>query len=369
MPERIVKLSREVSETARKSLADIQSVTRTTRILSINALIEAARAGEAGKGFTIVAQEVGRVSTQIDDIASSLSDTLAAKLSKLDELGKTLVAQIRGSRLADLALNMIEIIDRNLYERSCDVRWWATDSAVVEAAAGPGAESGAYCSKRLGVILDSYTVYLDIWVLDSNGNVLATGRPEKFRGAREACMAREPWFKQAMQTRDGTEYAVADIAHMPVFSSSVATYATAIRAGGETHGKPIGALAVFFDWQAQSQSIVNGVRLSDEERERTRCLIIDSKRQVIAASDQRGVLKDVFPLETRGGNMGNYAAPGGAVIGYALTPGYETYEGLGWFGVIEQQPPAAAAGGAAQAVNGAGAGATNAARPLVLQNA
>jgi hypothetical protein len=24
--------------------------------------------------------------------------------------------------------------------------------------------------------------------------------------------------------------------------------------------------------------------------------------------------------------------------GYALTPGYETYRGMGWFGVIEQQP-------------------------------
>jgi hypothetical protein len=42
------------------------------------------------------------------------------------------VAQIRGSRLPDLSLNAIDIIDRNLYERSCDVRWWATDSAIVD---------------------------------------------------------------------------------------------------------------------------------------------------------------------------------------------------------------------------------------------
>ena len=26
-------------------------------------------------------------------------------------------------------------MDRNLYERSCDVRWWATDAAVVDAIA------------------------------------------------------------------------------------------------------------------------------------------------------------------------------------------------------------------------------------------
>lgn len=35
--------------------------------------------------------------------------------------------------MTDLALNVVDLIDRNLYERSCDVRWWATDSAVVQA--------------------------------------------------------------------------------------------------------------------------------------------------------------------------------------------------------------------------------------------
>jgi hypothetical protein len=49
-----------------------------------------------------------------------------------NSLGHRLVAQIRGSRLPDLSLNAIDIIDRNLYERSCDVRWWATDSAIVD---------------------------------------------------------------------------------------------------------------------------------------------------------------------------------------------------------------------------------------------
>jgi hypothetical protein len=47
-------------------------------------------------------------------------------------------------------LNAIEIIDRNLYERTCDVRWWATDSAVVACAmAGDGRGGGRYASERL----------------------------------------------------------------------------------------------------------------------------------------------------------------------------------------------------------------------------
>ena len=45
----------------------------------------------------------------------------------------------RGERMVDLSLNAIELIDRNLYERTCDVRWWATDSAIVDCAATPDA--------------------------------------------------------------------------------------------------------------------------------------------------------------------------------------------------------------------------------------
>lgn len=37
--------------------------------------------------------------------------------------------------------------------------------------------------------------------------------------------------------------------------------------------------------------------------------------------------------------MGNYADKGGCVVGFALTPGYETYKGLGWYGVVEQKLP------------------------------
>jgi hypothetical protein len=42
--------------------------------------------------------------------------------------------------------------------------------------------------------------------------------------------------------------------------------------------------------------------------------------------------------------MGSYA-DGARTIGYALTPGYETYEGMGWYGCLvqtsEEQKPAA----------------------------
>ena len=43
------------------------------------------------------------------------------------------------------------------------------------------------------------------------------------------------------------------------------------------------------------------------------------------------------PLDTSAGGMGSYA-DGDVTVGYARTPGYETYQGLGWYGCLVQRP-------------------------------
>ena len=343
MPERVLAVSKDVSSVVRRSIGDITRITSTTRMLAINALIEAERAGDAGRGFAVVAQDVRRISDEINQIAALLSDDLSAKMGTLDALGRGLVQHVRGTRLTDLSLNMIDVIDRNLYERSCDVRWWATDSAVVQCTASPADRNATdYCARRLGVILDAYTVYLDIWVCDLKGNVLASGRSGKYPNVRRANVANETWFREALATRSGADFAVADIAaNRALDNRLVATYAAAVRAGGEVNGKPIGVLGIFFDWQSQSQAVVDGVRLTPDERSRTRCLIVNSQYKVIASSDRQGVLQEIFPLKHNGNAQGNYTDAAGQLVGFSLTPGYETYKGLGWYGVTVQKPATA----------------------------
>ncbi len=339
MPERILTLAESVSKLATDKIGEIQKVTSTTKILALNALIEATRAGEMGKGFAVVAQEVKGISERITHIATDLTKNMEAQTAELQQLGKKLIANIRGGRLTDLALNMIDIMDRNLYERSCDVRWWATDSAVVDCAANPAPETSRFCSKRLGVILDAYTVYLDLWAVDARGQVLANGRPNRYQRVIGSDVSNEPWFRQAMATRDGGEFAVADISvNDRLDNKLVATYATAIRHGGEANGQPIGALGVFFDWQPQSQGIIDSMRIEAEERDKTRAMLLDSRFRVIASTGGRGVLTETFPLRTEGRRSGNYMDEQGNTVGFSLTPGFETYKGLGWYGVVTQEP-------------------------------
>jgi hypothetical protein len=335
MPERVVELANEVSSLTGARVRQIEDVAKRTKLLALNALIEAAHAGQEGKGFAVVAQEVGDISDEVSRISATLTGELATSLEELDGLGRRLVGEVRGGRLADLAHHMIEIIDRNLYERSCDVRWWATDAAMVDVCAGGDA---SHACRRLGVILDSYTVYLDLWIADLDGNVVAHGRPDRYAGVLGQDVSGEEWFTRGLATGSGDDFVAVDVtANRPLDDRLVATYATAVRQGGEADGAPIGVLGIFFDWQQQADTVVRGVPLRPDEAARTRCLLLDADHRVIAASDGIGVLRDRFELRSGDRPMGHYTGPDGEVVGFSLTPGYETYAGLGWWGVVEQR--------------------------------
>ncbi len=175
----------------------IQQITGQVKMLALNAKIESSRAGEFG-GRVHGGGQRGRHRRRAHRRARPRArGRRHRRIDDLQDQVARMAERAQGDRLVDLALNAIELIDRNLYERTCDVRWWATDSAVVECAAAPAEERAAHASRRLGVILSAYTVYLDLWLCDLDGRVLAHGRPERFAGVRGGSVAHEPWFRKA----------------------------------------------------------------------------------------------------------------------------------------------------------------------------
>ncbi len=191
-------------------------------------------------------------------------------------------------------------------------------------------------SGRLGVILDSYTVYLDLWIASADGKVLANGRPRRY-SARGSNVAGEQWFRRALETRTGADFIACDISTSKALGGgAVATFATSVRAEGRIDGRVVGVLGIFFDWEKQSQLVVDSVRLAEEERAATRCMILNADNKIVASQGRTG-LYEVFPLATKGQNIGSYVDTQGNLIGFALTPGYETYKGLGWYGVLAQR--------------------------------
>ena len=331
----ILTLALDLSKHTAEKISSIDMIMVKTQMLSMNARLEAARAGEVGKSFAVVAHEMGEVTKEVSALSAGLRTAINDNTGRIEAAGRQLLLDASGNRFADMARNAVEIIDRNLYERSCDVRWWATDQAVVDAALEPSSEALAYATQRLATILRSYTVYLDLWVADANGKIIASGRPDRYPNVVGRNVSSSDWFRRGMATSSGDDFVVCDIMRNDALNNAeVATYATAIRTSGSQLGKRLGVLGIFFDWEPQAASIVNGVPLDIDEQKTTRVMLLNAQNRIIASST--GFTDgEVYPLQASS-KRGYYQA-GLKLVSYALTPGYETYEGLGWYGCIETQ--------------------------------
>jgi hypothetical protein len=318
-----------------------QSIVMQTRLLAINAVIEAARAGEAGKGFAVVAREVQQLSDRATQIAQRFEGQVLGRIALGRSMSEDLQGELEGVRLTDLAQSLVQLIVRNLYERTADVRWWATDSALWTALTDRSVDPAAHAADRLATINRFYSVYLDLVLTDAEGRVVATANPRFASSVAGQSLGREPWVRAALGTASGDAYIVDTVAPSRLHASREAlVYATAVRQNGAANGKVLGTLGVYFDWQEQGRAIVDREAvLSEEDRRRTTVLLLDGEHRIIASSDPKLTFTS-FRLPLDATARGSYYDSAGNIVAYARTLGYQEYDGLGWYGVIVQKPEA-----------------------------
>lgn len=343
----VIGLSQNMLTDVVQALERINDINKTIHILSMNARVEAARAGDAGRGFAVVAQELTRLSTSTDEVAKGVEQNSRQTGGELNALAQQLLTDVVDTRLCDLAANAMDLIDRNLYERSCDVRWWATDSAVVDGLADPSPERLAFASQRLGQILDSYTVYFDLLLVDAQGRVVANGRPQAHRSVGQD-VSRTTWFQSACATHDGTQFGFESVhASALVGGERVLVYACTVREGGDVKGQPLGVLGIVFRWDGLGLDVMQRTPLTASEWAVTRTVITDDTGQVLTANDPARIGSR---LDFAGRDQ-LFAQPRGALdtriagvpvrVAHALSAGFETYR-TGWHSlVLRQLTPAA----------------------------
>lgn len=328
-----------IQEEIQKFARTNETIASHTNLLALNATIEAARAGEYGKGFAVVASEVKSLATQAASNSKEFRTTVLGKIrTKTDELAHQFQEK-ELSRLSEMSLTLVQLIVRNLFERTADVRWWATDDAFYRCLENPSDDTARHAQKRLNIINRFYTVYNNLVLADRAGKVIAVSNPDRFSRMVGADVSNNYWFSAAMATASGDDYRVDDIYNEPLMQNQpVAVYSTAVRRGGELTGDALGVLGVFFDWGEQARSIVQDEpSLSANEWTRTRVMLLDSKHRVIASSDGQGVFAP-FALQHNGLKKGHYIDTDGSIVAFARTIGYQEYDGLGWYGVIVQKP-------------------------------
>ena len=336
---RIETIINSIQDEVQKFATTNETIAKHTNLLALNATIEAARAGEYGKGFAVVAQEVKSLASQAAATSRELRTSVLTRIaSQTVELTKQF-EETHYSRLSEMSQTLVQLIVRNLYERTADVRWWATDEAFHGSLASLSPESIANAVTRLSLINRFYSVYADLVLVDTKGRVIANSRPDVYPTVPGANLSTQHWFTAAMATTSGDDYVVDDIYNCSLHKgAAVAVYSATVRRGGDLNGEILGVLGVYFDWHEQSRGIVKDEpNLSTEEWERSRVLLLDEQSRIIASSDGNGLLSH-FSLRNEGKAKGYYFDADGSVVAYAKTIGYQEYSGLGWMGVIIQKP-------------------------------
>ena len=217
------------------------------------------------------------------------------------------------------AQQIIDLIVRNLFERTADVGFLATDRTLCEFVAGLGSNR-AEAIARLRAYRDKYTVYDDIVLLDLDGRLLAN-----IGAAILAERADEPWIADTLQS-----------------DRYIETFrATALRAGAPASllyshrmlhpgtGQPVGVLCLVFGFDGEMADIF-AARASQDERSIS--LLLDGDSRVIASSDEGWIARGA-KLPANASQESALCSIGGRqyLARTGRSAGYEGYPGpSGW---------------------------------------
>ncbi|WP_045215063.1 cache domain-containing protein [Desulfonatronovibrio magnus] len=244
------------------------------------------------------------------------------------------------SSLTDQAKFAINILMRNLFERTADVGYLATDSEIIDflyrCAAGFD-ESDDYhdCSllihDRLKDYQYEYTVYFDIIIMDVHGRVMA-----RFDENEHVEYSKDPIVGQTLSVdlqddRNPDKY-VEVFRPCDLFPKrdNVLIYAQKIE--HPSTKEALGVLCLCFNFEEEMEGIFNDL-LGQDRADKPLLCIIDKQDVVIASSNQdlvsvgnrvQRVLDDDFKVVSYQGSP--YLST------TVVTDGYQGFFGLPWYG-------------------------------------
>lgn len=208
----------------------------------------------------------------------------------IEELHRTSISRAR-QQAAERARLAADIMDRNLYERANDCRWWALSPALVEGlSAPPSAQSSARLSQVLDHINALYTVYARIVAFDADGCIRGASHEDEARpriGTPVAPALRDAVARLATpQHYWASEFEPSELAD----GASTYVYAAAVRGA---QGAFLGGVAIAFNAQRELAAMLTDVIGSA----RAGAAFVDERGHVLASSDPALALGAPLPFD------------------------------------------------------------------------
>lgn len=267
------------------------------------------------------------------EISSAGRKTQAVCDASIGDLHRTVVAAIM-EKCRSRAAFAIDVMDRNLYERANDCRWWALNASFARVLAAPSPEGRRLCGEILATINALYTVYSNLILFDAQGVVVAVSQPSQAHLVGQALDAE--WVSRTLALRTGQHYAVSGFEPTPLYDGApTLIYTAAVQS--PVGGRALGGIAIVFDSTPQFAAILADSLPTDEDGAALPgafTILVGSDGRILSSSDPRFAVGDASPLPVdaaaleRDGDLACIRSFEGKhmAVGAALSKGYREYK-------------------------------------------
>jgi chemotaxis signal transduction protein len=257
--------------------------------------------------------------------ARTILPAMASTREAFGRLERELVAALAGENVRKVVLQMqaraqavVDVVVRNLFERTADVGFLSTDADLRRFLLGDGIERDAV-ELRLHEYIRKYSVYDAIFVLGTDGAVRAA-IGDGIAAPGDAALASRALSSSTYVEQFGRCALLPTRERALVYAQRIVDQA----------GRPLGVLCLSFRFDDEMAGIFRTFR---RQRDRAVMLLLDADGRVIASSDPDHVALGRMPEQA--------SDPLGAVIDFGgreyiartcCATGYQGYAGPGWRG-------------------------------------
>nr|WP_211922117.1 cache domain-containing protein [Desulfolutivibrio sulfodismutans] len=240
----------QVEEASENVLSDLELVVQNGEIMAAKKSLQADLSERVeAQALPYVLNEVKKIGDQVQHVFQTSTDAL--------------LKLVTSSRLHDvrfLAQLAIDIMDRNLYERANDCRWWALTSDFRHFLDKPVLPPDERDRMReiLAYINSLYTVYTNLFVYDTSGTILACSNPDENHHVGRVLQA--DFVSRTLRLVDSQHYCVSGFEPTDLYATDGAPRRTYIYNASITSladpGTVLGGIGIVFDSEPQFLSML-----------------------------------------------------------------------------------------------------------------
>ena len=276
--------------------------------------------------------ELLKLKTILDQISETGTRSNELFAQSIRDLYETVLASsLRDSEFVSHLL--VDLLDRNLYERSDDCRWWALTPELRNALSN--GELDHETLEGITAILEYinrlYTVYTRIFVYDESGCIIASTHPSEAGGSVIGTHVDARTLAAVRALRSEQDYYVTPFEPTPLYGNRPTyVYHAAIREP-DAQAKVAGGIGIVFDSEPEFAAMLRGALA---EKAGMTGLFIDRSGRIISSTDPTrpvGSTLDIDPALLKlpnGSSASRIVIHDGhyAIMGCTVSNGYREFK-------------------------------------------